>query len=119
MDGVITDPDVCNFKPQRLLCRPGTNDTSNCLTYDQLSALQYYYEPWVDTNDTWVWPGFPFGNELVSVFDRSMQMLTECDRIFCSTLSLKAISNSTVVSTTRMVILFGTLSSTIVHGQVI
>ncbi|KAE9390491.1 tannase and feruloyl esterase [Gymnopus androsaceus JB14] len=66
MDGVITDPDVCPFNPNTLLCRPGTTDTSKCLTFDQLGALNYYYTPWIDTNDTWVWPGFPYGNELVS-----------------------------------------------------
>lgn len=58
------NPQRCNFRPQAIACRPGETNTTGCLTSDQLAVLRYVYEPWVDTNDTYVYAGFPYGGEV-------------------------------------------------------
>lgn len=68
-DGVLSNPDLCRFRPQAIACKPGqepvsANGTANCLTFAQLNTLRYVYEPWVDVNDTFVYAGFPYGGEL-------------------------------------------------------
>lgn len=42
-DGIITDPDQCNFRPEALLCT-ATNQ-SNCVTPPQVDALRNIYQP--------------------------------------------------------------------------
>ncbi|KAJ7629593.1 tannase and feruloyl esterase-domain-containing protein [Mycena rosella] len=53
-DGILSNPQRCNFRPQAIACRPG--QTTGCLTAAQLG-------PWVDVNDTYVYAGFPYGAE--------------------------------------------------------
>jgi feruloyl esterase len=60
-DGILSNPQRCNFRPQAIACRPG--QTTGCLTAAQLGVLRYVYEPWVDVNDTYVYAGFPYGAE--------------------------------------------------------
>ncbi|KAF7289867.1 Carboxylic ester hydrolase [Mycena indigotica] len=43
LDGIITEPDNCDFKPESLLCR-GTM-TRHCLTHSQIYALHKLYSP--------------------------------------------------------------------------
>ncbi|KAM0748256.1 tannase and feruloyl esterase [Meredithblackwellia eburnea MCA 4105] len=64
VDGVLNNPLRCNFRPEAIACRPWETNTTDCLTFDQLQTLRYIYEPWVDTNDTYVYAGFPVGGEL-------------------------------------------------------
>ncbi|GJJ14834.1 hypothetical protein Clacol_009102 [Clathrus columnatus] len=45
-DGIITDPDQCNFRPESLLCtNPSSTNTSSCLTPPQVEALRKIYRP--------------------------------------------------------------------------
>src|SRR5262249_31545597 len=42
-DAFLTDPRDCKFDPAKLMC-PGGVDAPNCLTADQVAAMQAYYK---------------------------------------------------------------------------
>ncbi|KAI0157982.1 tannase and feruloyl esterase [Hypoxylon sp. FL1284] len=61
-DGIVSDPFGCNFDYQALLCKPDS-DSSKCLTPTQLTTLYKFYNPWIDTNETFVFPGIALGTD--------------------------------------------------------
>ncbi|KIX92245.1 uncharacterized protein Z520_11991 [Fonsecaea multimorphosa CBS 102226] len=61
-DGIISDPEGCNFVPERLLCTP-TSNKSACLTGPQLDTLYHIYNDWWETNQTFVFPHYELGSE--------------------------------------------------------
>lgn len=69
VDGIISDPYGCNFDFEALLCTgTGTNTTATskpatCLTPEQLTTLYKFYNPWVDTAQTFVFPGITLGTD--------------------------------------------------------
>jgi hypothetical protein len=62
MDSIITDPALCSWNPETLLCGPGDNATS-CLTSDQVDGLKKLYRAVLGTNEEVVAPGFDPGEE--------------------------------------------------------
>ena len=64
-DGIIMDPAGCNFLPETLLCGPDVaNQTAaGCLTPAQIGTLYKIYGPWVDVNQTFVFPGLALSSE--------------------------------------------------------
>lgn len=62
-DNVISRPYSCDFRLETIECGPGAN-TSTCLTSAQIATLRKLYSPWVDTNQTFVFPGYAPGSEL-------------------------------------------------------
>ncbi|CDO74946.1 hypothetical protein BN946_scf184945.g18 [Trametes cinnabarina] len=61
-DGIINDPRICSFRPETLTCRPGQN-TSTCLTKDQISALHRIYADYYEADQTYVFGGYYPGGE--------------------------------------------------------
>lgn len=61
-DGIISDPQGCNFKPNTLACQ-ATSTTNECLTAEQLSTLYKIYNDWVDVNQTFVYGHLWRGSE--------------------------------------------------------
>jgi len=49
VDGIITDPSLCKWDPQTLLCGP-SGDGTNCLTQPQIDGLKKLYQPIVGSN---------------------------------------------------------------------
>lgn len=46
VDGIITEPDACGFRPEELLCQNGkASPSSNCLSLAQAEALRKIYAP--------------------------------------------------------------------------
>lgn len=64
LDGVISDPSRCNFRPETLLCtgKNITNATS-CLSSPQIDTLNLLYNDWVETNQTFIFPHLEIGSE--------------------------------------------------------
>jgi feruloyl esterase len=60
VDGIISDPYSCNFNFEALLCTPST-DPAACLTAEQLVTVYKFYNDWVDTNQTYVFPAPSIG----------------------------------------------------------
>ncbi|KAI1335283.1 feruloyl esterase B precursor [Xylariaceae sp. FL0016] len=59
-DSIVGDPFGCNFDFEALLCGSDSN-SSSCLTPAQLTTLYKGYNDWVDTNQTFVFPGIALG----------------------------------------------------------
>jgi feruloyl esterase len=61
IDGILTEPDLCIFRPEELLC--STEDDASCLTPLQVKALRKIYEPIFGTNAKRIVPRFdPMGD---------------------------------------------------------
>ncbi|KAM5530873.1 hypothetical protein V8D89_015458 [Ganoderma adspersum] len=60
-DGIVSDPRNCNFRPETLLCSSGQN-SSTCLTEDQISALHKIYSDYYE-GDEYVFAGYYPGGE--------------------------------------------------------
>ncbi|MBW4511636.1 MAG: tannase/feruloyl esterase family alpha/beta hydrolase [Scytonematopsis contorta HA4267-MV1] len=64
VDGQITDPRVCTFKPESLSC-PNNRNQSNCLTAAQVAVVKKLYSGVVDGNGKLLYPGAKtIGSEL-------------------------------------------------------
>ena len=62
LDTIIMDPKKCNFHPQALLCHPGQN-TSTCLSPEQIKTWEALHRPIADINNTFVYPNFELGSD--------------------------------------------------------
>ena len=60
-DGILYDPQQCQFDVSTLLCKG--NKTDNCLSKEQLAAVRTYYEGPKDSKGNSLYYGFPFGGE--------------------------------------------------------
>jgi pimeloyl-ACP methyl ester carboxylesterase len=64
VDGQITDPRVCNFKPESLRCS-GDRERANCLTTAQIAVVKKIYGGAVDRQGRLLYPGSQtIGSEL-------------------------------------------------------
>lgn len=62
VDGIIADPDQCDFRPETLLCLTGS-DKDRCLTTPQIDALHKIYSPTFGSNEQLLYPRFDPGAE--------------------------------------------------------
>jgi len=58
LDGIITDPDLCKFRPEALLCNAQTANQSSCITSAQVEALRNIYQPIFGTRGQLLYPGY-------------------------------------------------------------
>ncbi|KAJ7493764.1 tannase and feruloyl esterase [Mycena latifolia] len=61
VDGIITEPDICNFCPEPLACVG--NNTTNCLTPIQIQALRNIYSPIFGAQGQLIYPRYSPGAE--------------------------------------------------------
>lgn len=54
VDTIIEDPDLCQYRPESLLCAPG--ETKNCLTPTQVGTVRNIFSPVYDTKGQLVYP---------------------------------------------------------------
>lgn len=62
VDGVITDPTLCKWNPDTLLCGPGQN-TTTCLTQPQIDGLKKLYQPILGTKGDVIFSPYDPGAE--------------------------------------------------------
>ncbi|KAJ9121063.1 hypothetical protein QFC24_005044 [Naganishia onofrii] len=62
-DGVLSDPEACNFVPERMACKLGNNET-DCLTLDQLETFRKLYTTYVDSEQNYIFSPYALGGEL-------------------------------------------------------
>ncbi|KAK7019091.1 tannase and feruloyl esterase-domain-containing protein [Favolaschia claudopus] len=60
-DGIVTEPDLCDFRPETLLC--GRASRSRCLTEPQVEALRRIYSPLYGDNSEVIYPRYDPGAE--------------------------------------------------------
>lgn len=59
IDGVIEDPNVCNFRPEALLCKPGVSD--DCLSSNQVNIVRKVFSPLIGQNGSLIYPAMQPG----------------------------------------------------------
>ena len=64
IDGIITEPDACDFRPEELLCVDG--GTEDCLSAEQVEALRRLYSPLYGLKGEFLYPRYDPGAELSS-----------------------------------------------------
>jgi feruloyl esterase len=65
-DGIVSDPDHCDFDPGELACSAGVSDKL-CLSNDQVTALRRFYATLRAPDGSVVAYGVPYGSELISI----------------------------------------------------
>jgi feruloyl esterase len=60
-DGIISDPRVCRFRPETMLCGAGV--IIDCLTMPQIQTLNHLYNDWVEANHSFIFPRQEYGSE--------------------------------------------------------
>lgn len=70
VDGIIEDPMLCRFRPEALLCPPGTaNSTaSNCLTSAQVRAVRAAFTDYYGIDGQLVFPRMQPGSEEIAQY---------------------------------------------------
>ncbi|KAF2851908.1 feruloyl esteras-like protein B precursor [Plenodomus tracheiphilus IPT5] len=69
IDGIISSPDTCTFRPETLLCKTSSNttnsttNTSTCLTTPQISTLDNLYSNFIGENQTFFYPHLSLSSE--------------------------------------------------------
>ena len=64
VDGIIEDPNLCNFDPGTLLCN--TNDSTNCLTSTQVEMVRAIFSPFYYPNGTLIYPPMQPGSKILA-----------------------------------------------------
>lgn len=65
-DGIIEDPDLCQYRPEALLCGSNATDTSSCLTGPQAAAVRDVFSGLYGQDGSLVYPRMQPGSELVA-----------------------------------------------------
>ena len=64
MDGVIEDPNLCDFRPEALLC---DNDTvTNCLSPTQVEMVRKIFSPYYGLDGNLIYPAMQPGSEIMA-----------------------------------------------------
>jgi feruloyl esterase len=72
-DGLISDPQGCDFKPEELACKSG-QDPKSCLTPTEVTALGQMYAGAHYASGAQVYPGWPRGMEFALAQARSARV---------------------------------------------
>ncbi|OJK03023.1 hypothetical protein ASPACDRAFT_40338 [Aspergillus aculeatus ATCC 16872] len=64
VDNILQNPLGCVFRPETLSC--GATSNSTCLTQAQITTVKKLFSPWIEANDTYVFPGYTLGTEVGS-----------------------------------------------------
>lgn len=62
VDGIIEDPDLCQYRPEALICNPG--NSTNCLTGEQANTVRLIFSPLYGEDGSLVYPRMQPGSEL-------------------------------------------------------
>ncbi|KAJ7243166.1 tannase and feruloyl esterase [Mycena haematopus] len=73
-DGIITEPDACDFRPEALLCS-GAN-SEKCLSLPQVEALRKIYSPLYDNGEL-IYPRYDPGAESEAILGGKVPAYTE------------------------------------------
>ncbi|KPM36858.1 putative feruloyl esterase B-1 [Neonectria ditissima] len=63
-DGIIEDPDLCQYRPESLIC--GKNQTTKCLTGTQAGVVRDVFSPLYDATGTLLYPRLQPGADSTS-----------------------------------------------------
>ncbi|KAH8585910.1 Tannase/feruloyl esterase [Bisporella sp. PMI_857] len=67
VDGILESPDLCKYNPDGLICTPGQENSSDCLTPTQAETVRKTFSPLYDTAGSLVYPEMQVGAELTGM----------------------------------------------------
>ncbi|PWY86460.1 tannase and feruloyl esterase [Aspergillus sclerotioniger CBS 115572] len=62
-DNILQNPLGCVFDPVPVMCN-STSSNDTCVTPAQLVTVNKLFSPWIEANDTFVFPGYTLGTEV-------------------------------------------------------
>ncbi|KAI9925204.1 hypothetical protein ASPWEDRAFT_32496 [Aspergillus wentii DTO 134E9] len=65
-DGIIEDPDLCHPIMERIICKPGSSNSTNCLTAAQAHTVREVLSPFYGVNGTLLYPRMQPGSEVLA-----------------------------------------------------
>ncbi|KAK3293157.1 Tannase/feruloyl esterase [Chaetomium fimeti] len=66
VDGILEDPELCDYRPEALICPPGTPaNSSTCITETQAQTVRAVFSDLKGKNGTVVYPRMQPGSELL------------------------------------------------------
>ncbi|KAL6719478.1 hypothetical protein ACLMJK_003718 [Lecanora helva] len=65
IDGIIEDPNLCDFDPEKLLCTK--DNTTNCLTAPQVNTVRQIFSPYYFSDGSLIYPAMQPGSEIMAV----------------------------------------------------
>ncbi|TAQ85040.1 hypothetical protein B7494_g6636 [Chlorociboria aeruginascens] len=68
VDGIIEDPQLCQFRPEALQCSSGTSNSSTCLTGTQVHAVRDVFSDYYGLDGRMIFPRMQPGSELIAQF---------------------------------------------------
>ena len=68
VDGIVEDPMLCQFRPEALLCAPGTSSTTTCLTSAQVIAVRAAFTDYYGVDGQLIFPRMQPGSEEIAQF---------------------------------------------------
>ena len=66
-DGIIEDPNLCNFRPEALLCK--RNATTDCLTSAQVEMVRETFSPFYGEDRQLIYPAMQPGSEILAAMN--------------------------------------------------
>ncbi|KAJ3711220.1 Tannase/feruloyl esterase [Lentinula raphanica] len=69
VDGIIEDPNLCDYRPEDLLCTSLNKNNADCLTAGQVHALRLVHSPVYNSNGQLMYPRQQPGSEDPSYID--------------------------------------------------
>ena len=64
LDGIIEDPNLCNFRPEALLCQK--HNSSDCLTPTQVDIVRKIFSPYYGQDGNLIYPAMQPGSEILA-----------------------------------------------------
>ena len=68
VDGILEDPMLCQFRPESLLCPPGTTSSTTCLTSAQVVAVRAAFTDYYGVDGQLIYPRMQPGSEETAQF---------------------------------------------------
>jgi feruloyl esterase len=96
IDGIIEDPNLCDFHPETLLCKD-TNGGADCLTPIQVEEVRKIFSPLYSDDGGLIFPAMQPGSEIMAVdklYAGKPFSYSEVPSFTCRSFSFSAISSS-------------------------
>ena len=65
IDGIIEDPNLCDFRPEALLCK--VNNSTHCLSSTQVDIVRRIFSPFYGEDGNLIYPAMQPGSEIMAV----------------------------------------------------
>ncbi|KAJ6509589.1 tannase and feruloyl esterase [Mycena vulgaris] len=72
VDGIITEPDACDFRPEAIQCTASSSNNTSCLTAPQVETVKKIFTPLFGSDGQLVYPRYSPGGEADPLFQAAL-----------------------------------------------